>query len=57
MIAGGVLENTPENLRRWIADTQAVKLDSKMPVFAQSAGGKLSDDDIDKIAVYLESLR
>lgn len=64
MIAGGVLENTPENLRRWLANTQEVKLDSKMPVFSADAidpttgkPGPLSDEDIDALATYLESLK
>ncbi len=64
MIAGGVLENTPENLRRWLANTQEVKLDAQMPVFSKNAvdpktgkAGPLTDEEIDKIATYLESLK
>jgi cytochrome c oxidase subunit 2 len=57
MIASGVLDNTPENLHKWIANTQAVKLDAQMPVFGQEYGGALSDDDIRALAAYLESLK
>jgi cytochrome c oxidase subunit 2 len=61
-LAAGVLENTPENLVRWLQHTQAVKPAAKMgtpgpdgayePVFA---GARLSDDEARQLAAYLLS--
>lgn len=56
-IAAGVLENNAENLARWIHDSSDVKPGSLMPPMGQSAGGTLSDEDIDAVAAYLLSLR
>ena len=50
-IAGGTLENTPENLARWLADPQAVKPGNKMVI------GKLSQDQIDALVQYLTILK
>ncbi len=50
-IAAGTLENTPENLARWIHNPQDVKPDNKMPTLG------LDDDTINKIVAYLESLK
>ena len=50
-IAAGTLENTPENLARWIRNPQDVKPDNKMPTLG------LDDDTINKIVAYLESLK
>lgn len=50
MLAANVIENTPENLRRWIADTWDVKDHVIMPPVP------LSDAEVDAIARYLESL-
>lgn len=47
------LENTPENVVRWIKNPQAVKPGAKMPAWQ----GVLSEDDIKAIADYLESLK
>jgi cytochrome c oxidase subunit 2 len=49
-IGGGVIKNTPENLRRWLHDPAAIKPGSKMPNF------KLSDEHLDQLVAYLESL-
>ncbi|HUL17196.1 MAG TPA: cytochrome c oxidase subunit II [Terriglobales bacterium] len=50
-IASGAAENTPENLRLWIQNPDAIKPGSLMPAM------KLSDDDLDELVRYLETLR
>ncbi len=50
-IASGAAENTPENLRLWIQNPDAIKPGSLMPAM------KLSDNDLDALARYLEALR
>jgi len=50
-IAAGILDNTPENLARWLRNPQEVKPGNKMPILG------LSDDDIEAISAYLYSLR
>lgn len=63
-IAAGWLENTPENLERWIRAPQLVKpgvlmpgvdRDSPQPQYWPATG--LSDDQIHAVAAYLSSLR
>lgn len=56
-IASGVLENNAQNLARWINNSADVKPGSLMPPQGASAGGTLTDDQIDAIAAYLLSLR
>ncbi|MGE0229159.1 MAG: cytochrome c oxidase subunit II [Dehalococcoidia bacterium] len=56
-IASGVLENNAENLQRWIHNSEDVKPGSKMPPQGASAGGTLTDDQIEAISAYLLSLR
>jgi cytochrome c oxidase subunit 2 len=51
MIAAGTLENTREQLARWIRDAQSVKPGSRMPAIP------LSDADLRAVVTYLESLR
>jgi cytochrome c oxidase subunit 2 len=46
----GMVKNTPENLRRWIADPQKMKPGCLMPAFG------LSDRDRDRIVDYLVTL-
>jgi cytochrome c oxidase subunit II len=46
------IENTPEHMRDWIRDAQAIKPGIAMPSFRS-----LSDDDIAALAAYLESLK
>ena len=48
-IAAGVLDNTPDNLAKWLKDPQAVKPDSHMPDL------QLSDDQIRALIAYLEA--
>jgi cytochrome c oxidase subunit 2 len=50
-IAAGAAENTNENLRLWIQHPDAIKPGSLMPAM------KLSDQDLDALARYLETLR
>ena len=50
-IAAGAAENTPENLRLWIQNPDAIKTGSLMPAM------KLSDADFDALTRYLETLR
>ncbi|MCG8585314.1 MAG: cytochrome c oxidase subunit II [Pirellulales bacterium] len=50
-IGGGVLENSPENLRRWLAAPNLIKPGCKMPNF------KLNDQQLDQLVAYLETLK
>jgi cytochrome c oxidase subunit 2 len=50
-LAAGMVPNTPENLRQWLADPQSVKPGCLMPAFG------LSPADLDRIAGYLLTLR
>lgn len=50
-IAAGAAENTPENLRLWIQNPDAIKPGSLMPSM------KLSDAELDAVVRYLETLR
>lgn len=50
-IAGGLLENTPENLAAWLRDPAGVKPGSLMPTIP------LTEDEIAALAAYLGSLR
>ena len=49
-IAAGAAENTPENLRSWIQNPDAIKPGSLMPAM------KLSDPELDTLVRYLETL-
>jgi cytochrome c oxidase subunit 2 len=50
-IASGAVPNTPTNLRRWIQNPSSLKPGCKMPAM------ELSDQDIDAVTAYLETLR
>jgi NADH dehydrogenase len=50
-IASGAAENTPENLRRWIEDPDAIKPGSLMPAM------KVAGADLDALVDYMASLR
>jgi cytochrome c oxidase subunit 2 len=50
-IASGAAPNTPEKLRLWLRNPDALKPGSLMPAM------KLSDEDVNAVAAYLESLR
>jgi len=49
-IAAGAAPNTPQMLRLWIRNPDAIKPGSKMPAMG------LSDQDVDAVATYLETL-
>jgi cytochrome c oxidase subunit 2 len=50
-IAAGAAPNTPEMLRLWIKNPDAIKPGSKMPAMG------LDDHDLDAVTAYLETLR
>ena len=50
-IAAGAAPNTPENLRLWIQNPEAIKPGSKMPPMG------LSDHELDAVTAYLVTLR
>lgn len=52
IIAGGVLDNTPENLQRWVQHAGDVKRGALMPNF-----NTLSDQQAQALTAYLESLQ
>src|SRR6201987_5427693 len=50
-IAAGAAPNTPENLRLWIKNPNAIKPGSLMPAM------QLDEQELDAVAAYLETLR
>jgi cytochrome c oxidase subunit 2 len=50
-IAAGAAKNTPENLRQWVLNPDAIKPGSLMPAM------QLSDQELDALTAYLETLR
>ncbi|HZU05490.1 MAG TPA: cytochrome c oxidase subunit II [Chloroflexota bacterium] len=50
-LAGGILENNPENLARWLRNPQEVKVGNKMPNL------NLNEQDIRDLVAYLTSLK
>jgi cytochrome c oxidase subunit 2 len=50
-IASGAAENTPDKLRLWLQDPEAIKPGSLMPAM------KLTDTDLDALVRYMETLR
>jgi cytochrome c oxidase subunit 2 len=50
-IASGAADNTPENLRLWLKDPDAIKPGSLMPAM------RLSDGELDALVRYMQSLR
>lgn len=52
IIGAGVLDNTPENLQRWIRSAQSVKPGVLMPSYTN-----LSDEDVRALTDYLEGLK
>jgi cytochrome c oxidase subunit 2 len=51
VLAGAVLDNTPEIVARWLADPQKIKPGSLMPNL------HLPQDQIDELVVFVESLK
>jgi len=56
-IAAGLLENNPEQLRRWLHNPGAVKPGNKMAKGFADNGIKLNADDEVALVAYLESLK
>jgi cytochrome c len=50
----GALDNNPANLAKWILDAPAIKPGIAMPNFSSL---KMTQDEADKIAAYLETLK
>jgi cytochrome c oxidase subunit 2 len=50
-LGAGVADNTPENLRRWLADPQQVKPGVKMPNF------KFGNEQLTQLVAYFETLK
>jgi len=50
-IGAGVLDNTPDNLRRWLRNPQDVKPGVEMPNF------EFNDQQVNELTAYLETLR
>lgn len=50
-LGAGIADNTPENLRRWLANPDHVKRGVKMPDF------KFTDEQVTAMAAYLETLK
>jgi cytochrome c oxidase subunit 2 len=50
-IASGAAENTPENLRLWLKDPDAIKPGSLMPAM------RMTDAELDALVRYMQSLR
>ena len=50
-LAAGMVPNTRENLRQWVADPQKLKPGCLMPAFG------LSPSDLDRVVDYLLTLR
>jgi cytochrome c oxidase subunit 2 len=59
MIAAGVLDNTPQNMQRWIQHSQDIKPGSKMgrPVGNEFQNLSVTDTDASAIAAYVFSLK
>jgi len=51
MLGAGIVDNTPENLHRWIADPQKVKPGVLMPDF------NLTDEQVNELVAYFETLK
>ncbi|MCL5943148.1 MAG: cytochrome c oxidase subunit II [Actinobacteria bacterium] len=49
-LAAGTLPNTPQNLRRWLHDPQAVKPGNRMPTVP------LTEEQLNQLTAYLEGL-
>jgi cytochrome c oxidase subunit 2 len=50
-LGAGIVNNMPENLRRWLHDPQQVKVGAKMPNF------KFTDEQVTQLADYIETLK
>lgn len=50
-LGAGIVDNTPENLRRWLADPQQIKPGAKMPDF------KFTHGQVSQLVAYFETLK
>ena len=50
-LGAGIVDNTPTNLRRWLANPQQVKVGAKMPDF------KFTDEQLTQLVAYFETLK
>jgi len=50
-IGAGILDDTPDNLRRWLHNPQEVKPGVEMPNF------EFTDQQVNQLTAYLETLR
>jgi len=50
-LGAGIMPNTPENMRRWITNPQAIKPGALMPDF------NLTNEEVDQLSEYLSTLR
>jgi cytochrome c oxidase subunit 2 len=51
-VGAGILDNTPENIARFVARTEALKPGVRMPSY-----GMLPEDDLRALAIWLDGLR
>ena len=54
-LGAGILDNTPENLKRWLEHTDEVKEGVYMPNYVKQ--GQLDEAGVDQLVEYLSSLR
>lgn len=54
-IVAGWLENTPENMQRWLRDPNEVKPDNIMGTAIKA--GTLTEDEIEALTAYMEALK
>ncbi|MFA7248811.1 MAG: cytochrome c oxidase subunit II [Dehalococcoidia bacterium] len=54
-LGSGIMDNNPDNLRRWLSDLDSVKPGTVMGEFLK--GQPLSKDALDKLVAYLEGLK
>jgi len=50
-LGAGIVDNTPTNLRRWLANPQQIKVGAKMPDF------KFTDEQLTQLVAYFETLK
>jgi len=56
-IAGGLLENNREQMRRWLRDPESVKPGNKMAAGYRNVGISLTEEEEVALVAYLESLK
>ncbi|MDI3339527.1 MAG: cytochrome c oxidase subunit II [Sphaerobacter sp.] len=57
LIAGGVLTNTPENLKAWVHDAPSIKPGQPGRPLGMPAFTGLTDEQVNALVAYLESLK